>query len=67
MNAMPQVMILELAQRFGALARIAYSKLEALNPASPEEIYLAQAQNHADLEQRMFELQYPRDSISSRY
>ncbi len=67
MNGLPQVIILELAQRVGALARIAYSKLEALNPASPEEIYLAQAQNHADLERRMFELQYPQDSSSSRY
>lgn len=43
--------------RVAALAQRAFAKLgQALRPVSYEEAFLAQSQNHADLERRLFEL-----------
>lgn len=36
----------------------------ALRPLSGDEAYLAEAQNHADFERRLFELQYARHHLS---
>lgn len=56
---------LALAGRLAASVRGIWAKLvHALRPVSFEEAYLAQAQNHADLERRLFELQYCRDRLS---
>ena len=57
---------LALAHSIAALARGLLHRLsQALRPVSFEEAYLAQAQNCADLERRLFELQYPNDKFST--
>lgn len=48
-----------------ALAKRIWAGLAtALEPVSFEEAYLAKAQNHADLERRMFDLQYGRHDLT---
>jgi len=43
--------------RLVSLARLAFDRLlRVLRPVSVEDAYLAQAQNHSDLERRLFEL-----------
>jgi len=59
---------LAFAGRIVALARLAFDKVvKALRPVSFEEHYLDQAQNHADLERRVFELYNGRREQSRRF
>ena len=54
--------------RLAAVARSACSKFfAALRPIDFDEAYLSQAQNHADLERRMRDLQYSRGHSSIWY
>jgi hypothetical protein len=58
----------EFGQRVAALAPWAFKRLtKALHQDSFEDVYLAQAQNIADLERRMFELQSPDRHFSTRH
>ena len=55
---------LSLADRLVGLGRRVLATLKtALHQQSYEEQYLAQSQNHADLERRLFQLQYARDQL----
>jgi len=55
-------------RRAAAVARRAFSKLgQALRPISYEEAYLAKAQNHADLDRRLFELSCGSYEASRRF
>ncbi|MCX7176213.1 MAG: hypothetical protein NT159_20270 [Proteobacteria bacterium] len=54
--------------RVAAVARRVSDRLaKALRQDSFEEVYLSQAQNIADLENRMIELQSPHNHFSARY
>ncbi len=56
-----------LQRLLGLVRRIHLRIAAALRPVDLAEAYLAQAQNHADLERRMLELQYTRDLRSNWY